>query len=273
MQRMRRAFTQIEVLVLFAIVAVLAGLLLPAIQKVREAASRVQCADRLGRIGTGFIRHHDARGAFPQGGLNQPGLSSARLEVRNEWAWGYHILPFAEYENHYREPAATILETPLPLYHCPPRRAPVLYGNRAMTDFAGCAGSDGATGSDGVVARADSPIIRMTDVTDGSSNTVMVAEKQLNVATLGEARDDRQGYAIPGWQGDFEAYRVGSAPPRRDRRVPGDLYPHRRFGSSHRAGFNVLFGDGTVRHLSFDVNSIAWQRACVRNDGDPEDDD
>src|SRR4051812_16047397 len=88
--RPRRGFTLIELLVVIAVVAVLVGLLLPAVQKVRAAAVRAACTNNLKQIGIALHAHHDAHGRFPPGrGVPLPVVFSAHA----------HLLPFVEQEN------------------------------------------------------------------------------------------------------------------------------------------------------------------------------
>ncbi len=269
----RRGFSLIELLVVLAILAVLIALLLPAVQKVREAAARVSCQNNMKQIGLAFQTHHDTRGRFPYGGVQVPFPGGSQADTKQttpqgreqSWSWAYNVLPYIEQEPLYKNPNSTAVRgTPVKGYYCPARRGPEVYNGAAKIDYAGNAGT-APDGSNGVVMHTQLGAIRSTDITDGTHCTVLVGEKQLNRAAFGESADDNESYCTPGWN-DWEVYRGGSDPPAPDDDRPCDLAPSRAFGSAHPVGFNVAFCDGSVRFLRYTVNGTVWVRACVRND-------
>jgi prepilin-type N-terminal cleavage/methylation domain-containing protein/prepilin-type processing-associated H-X9-DG protein len=296
-KRARPAFTLIELLVVIAIIGVLIALLLPAVQRAREAANRVACANHLKQIGLAFHMHDSIRGWLPDagGGWWKPrskGPDGVPLTAPyQDWGWAYQILPYIEQQNLWAEPVDTdVAAVAVPLYFCPSRRAPVSLpgiqsgmpdGPRGAIDYAACAGTDGnfGFGDDGgrtgmVVHRNDgsisnpSPPVSLANVPDGTSNTLMVGERNYNLAHFGESWqwDENNGY-IDGY--DWDTIRWGYQPPAPDRH--DDSYYDHRFGSSHPTGFNALFGDGAVRFVRYGVPLDMWQRVCNREDGLPVD--
>lgn len=270
----RSAFTLIEVVVVLAIILVLIGLLLPAIQKVREASARIHCANNLRQIGLAFHAHHHCVGCFPAGGTHLPPefpssadpTATTPSQRGQSWSWAYLLLPYVEQSDLYHTAnCLAVRNTPMKIYYCPSRRAVAVYSGAAKIDYAGNAG-DQTEGQNGLVMRTTQGVVHIADVTDGTSNTVMVGEKQLNRATFGTSVDDDESYCTPGWNDDWEVYRWGAGSPASDTNAPGETTASRVFGSAHYTGFTCAFADGSVHFIRYSVAPITWRRACVRND-------
>jgi len=270
MAHRRSGYSRLEWGIACGVAAILAGLCVPAVQKLRAASDRTRCANNLRTIGGGMRSYHDAKSHLPPGGNQADGEKSARTSPgcrEREWSWAYHILPHLGFGDACANADAdAVRSTAVPTFHCGARRKPGRrWNNRTMLDYAANAGTQ-PNGTDGAIQRSTEKPLRYMDFVDGRASTLLVAEKRINVAEFGAAPGDTQGFATPGWNADCEAHRFGKLPPAPDLDQPGERSPFTEFGSSHPGVVLALFADGAVRTIRHSVNPAVWRRACVRND-------
>ena len=186
----RLGFTLIELLVVIAIIAILIALLVPAVQKVRESAAKIQCENNLKQLGLGLHNYAGTRGYFPPA-YKAPGFKPG-------WSWGAYTLPFIEQDPLYKKlgvetlifggganPALPTVDTQarLELFRCPSDTAPDLNPerlNHGMSNYRAVAGPITypfffANQDMGGVMWQNSKI-RIVQITDGTSNTLAIGE-------------------------------------------------------------------------------------------------
>ena len=254
----RHGFTLIELLVVIAIIAILIALLVPAVQKVREAAAITQCRNNLKQMGLAFHNYHDVYKAFPSGGLTWD-INSRTFEggvpaVHDSqvWGWGFQILPYIDQTPLWEIPAGSSAGGPqanddavaaalIPVYFCPLVGRPRLNTSyaqgspaggtpvRGLGDYTANAGSWGTLGdaaasansNDGAVVGSTngsqgatgSGLVRtMLNITDGTSNTILIGEKfqtGYGLQNPEQSCNNDQGYT-DGWDNDMIVFSQGA---------------------------------------------------------------
>jgi prepilin-type N-terminal cleavage/methylation domain-containing protein/prepilin-type processing-associated H-X9-DG protein len=293
MHRWRRAFTLIELLVVIAIIGILIALLLPAVQKVREAANRIKCQNNLKQIGIACHAYHDALGSLPPGYL----ATANYPDTTPGWGWGTFLLPYVEQDNLFRQVSLTqvlqdssVPQTIIKLYLCPSDEPPpdaftltdatmATVCVAAPCSYAATVGSDASevfdpTGN-GVFYRNSRT--RFADIIDGLSMT----------AFLG----DRAWSQVMGiWAGAPNNAVTRAGPrnpwPNATATAPCLVLSHNNwiniltdsdgglddFSSNHPGGANILFGDGSVHFIHTIVGEgqdhTDWMALGTRSGGE-----
>jgi prepilin-type N-terminal cleavage/methylation domain-containing protein/prepilin-type processing-associated H-X9-DG protein len=242
----RPAFTLIELLVVIAIIAILIGLLLPAVQKVRAAAARTQCTNNLKQIGLAMHSYNDTYNQLPTGWL-----TSSSSQPNPGWSWQALILPFIEQDNLYKQlnplvttavPAATAgtpVMTPVKTYRCPADG-----GAGTNSNFGGYATTNYVINREvlGPDASNKPASLSVQTIIDGSSNTILVGERDYttNVGAPELIKHSASSCSFEGRPGS------GINPKTTNTNMGA---PRLAFSSQHTGGAVFLFGDGSVHFI------------------------
>jgi prepilin-type N-terminal cleavage/methylation domain-containing protein len=267
----RPAFTLIELLVVIAIIAILIGLLLPAVQKVREAAARSTSSNNLKQLVLAFHNHQDSIGYLPWNGYRGAGYANSANLTAAPGAWGFQILPYIEQGPYYTAMSSNTttqgpvpstangLLVPIKTFISPGRGRPgVATGGTTlgpMTDYAintnientiagqttGCCGT-----ANNVIPRK-----RIEAIADGSSNTIFVGYKAVPKGFYQKNTGDNWDETIlqGNWGGPGRS-RATLEPDRNGNSPCGDCW-----GAPYAGGVLFAFGDGSVRTIQYSVSN------------------
>lgn len=301
--RRRGAFTLIELLVVIAIIAILIALLVPAVQKVREAAARMQCSNNLKQIGLGLHNYHGVYKAFPVGS-NPNGFTVVAL-----------FLPYVEQQNVYNQINFNALATDpsnagptaqvIPILVCPSDSTTWAPAGQAGNNYFANYGTNidffqTHAVANGVFGLRDTTGVRITDITDGSSNTAAFSELKkgdwnnavyspqdwLNTSSAGLPSNVDQALSIcqsinPAnlkyqwfsgggeWLADSDsgtAYIHCGLPNSTNCAFPANLTFCINASSYHTGGgVNLLLADGSVHFVTNSITLPTWRALGTRN--------
>lgn len=294
-RRRAPAFTLIELLVATAIIAILMGLMLPAVQKVREAANAIKCSNNLRQLGLGYHNYHDQYGQLP------PGLGWMPSKSGPGAAGGthlFHLLPFIEQENLFHSSQAggiysaannNVFAARVSVFVCP--SDPSVEDNGTVTDskgvvwgassYAGNAQVFCVVAQDGTLISTQGTPRLPASIPDGLSNTILVTEKYAQcsnkyyaeggnlwaywlTAAAGTVRPYHPGFAVS-WNG----YGIGSGSKFQLKPTPyaGKCDPTVA-SSPHVSGIHACLADGSVRYISVGITPYTWWYATTPAGGE-----
>jgi prepilin-type N-terminal cleavage/methylation domain-containing protein len=300
MPRMRPAkrccgFTLIELLVVIAIIAVLIGLLLPAVQKVREAAMRAQCTNNIKQLVLATHNYHDTFKVLPLGENwlsarhGYAGIAGSNVTspdgLTGAGTWLGHLLPYIEQQNLFNAAAGDLLtvyngrqvrQYLVPTFLCPAE--PTAWPGQPQHYISiGIAGTNYV--GNAMVFIPTGPGNLVTGMPDGTSETVLIGEAYLNC----------NGYQDgPGWGGYWPdpAWAIPLFSPGGQYNLNGEAFytyngltfqvrptqgncVHQVLQTGHTGTMQVGMGDGSVRGVSPSISVPTWWNACMPNDGNP----
>ncbi len=296
----RRGFTLIELLVVIAIIAILIGLLLPAVQKVREAAARMSCTSNLKQIGIAMHSYHDVNGGLPPGAHRNWG-----------WTWHAYILPYVEQSaldklitarrasDNGGITTAEIRQavgTKLKIFQCPSHPGPDTFTTsgtvRQASHYNVNAGMGRGNGDDYAHMRdTNGPFyapsnrqtittVSLPSISDGTSNTLLAGDVKfcISVSGLCPSKDWHRAYIFDNQLDSNDGRdmsRCMSVVGRRNYATGGSVATNlpnsnseRAFGSFHTGGLNMAMCDGSVRFVRQNVTATQWRAAGTRDGGE-----
>jgi prepilin-type N-terminal cleavage/methylation domain-containing protein/prepilin-type processing-associated H-X9-DG protein len=274
-RRGRYGFTLIELLVVIAIIAILIGLLLPAVQKVREAAARMSCSNNLHQLGIGLHGYHDANGGFPP--------SKVTVGGKNYHAWTIYVLPHIEQGNvsrlyNFGKPFddktndTGVIQHDIPTFLCPAAPGGRKGANgRGVTDYSAV---NQITRPNPYYATklppSDSTHIgvlglnvsrRLTDIADGTTNTMLLAEDAGRNETWVMGKRVSTSGTTGAWGNPATEINVSGFVPATGK-APGpcavNCTNNNEIYGFHSSGANTVFADGSVHTLraQLDINKV-----------------